>query len=406
MPAAPTETHDLMLSSRATSTAFGVAFFFLPLSKPLTFASLAVAAVLLVAGGGLRDAVPMRRPPPWGIAAVALAGLPVLSLFVHADGLANTEYLSLSYYWLFALLVHQAAKRMPINGWLLAYVAGTLVTFAYAQAKALGWSATASEPTALRNYILYSQILAVGIVVCALLHRQTRQIGARIAYWVVIGMLAYGLANSQGRTGAIAVLVLMPLIVSSLLPARSLWILLAGCVVGATALLMNPIVQIRIEGFRQEVASLRTGVLQGSLGYRLEMWQTAAHVLEEHPLVGGGPRAFQREWKRRFPEPGVREHFAEPHNAYLFYAAAYGIPGLAALLLLFAANLVRGWRHRDVLAGSLTFAFAVVCLLGSLTNTMLLGTTSALMVMLFVGLQGNLLYPATRAAMRVPAGSA
>jgi O-antigen ligase len=243
-------------------------------------------------------------------------------------------------------------------------------------------------------------------VVCALLHRQTRQIGARIAYWVVIGMLAYGLANSQGRTGAIVVLVLLPLIVSCLLPARGLGIVLAGCVVGAAALLTNPIVQIRIDGFRQDIAAWRAGQTQSALGYRLEMWQTAAHVLGEHPVVGGGPRAFQREWKRRFPEPGVREHFAEPHNAYLFYAAAYGIPGLAALLLLFAANLVRGWRHRDVLAGSLTFAFAVVCILGSLTNTMLLGTTSALMVMLFIGLQGNLLHPATLAARRLPAGSA
>jgi len=404
MPAAPTGTHDLMPSSRATSAAFGAAFFFLPLSKPLTFASLAVAAVLLIAGGGLRDAIRVRRLPPWGGAAVALAALPVLSLFVHADGLANTEYLSLSYYWLFALLVHEAAKRMPISGWLLAYVAGTLVTFAYAQAKALGWSGMASEPTALRNAILYSQVLAVGIIVCALLHRESMRRGARIAYWAAIGLLAYGLANGMGRTGWVTLLVLMPLVVASLLPARGLRVVIAGCAVGAIALMMTPAAQMRIGHLAQDLASLRVGETRGSLGYRLEMWRTAGHVFAQHPLVGAGPKAFQREWPQRFPDR--LERFAEPHNAYVFYAAAYGLPGLAALLLLFAANLVRGWRHRDVLAGSLTFAFAVVCILGSLTNTMLVGTTSALMMMLFIGLQGNLLYPATRAAKRVPAGSA
>jgi O-antigen ligase len=83
----------------------------------------------------------------------------------------------------------------------------------------------------------------------------------------------------------------------------------------------------------------------------------------------------------------------EPHNAYLFFATSYGLIGLIALIWLYAALLWTGWRHRHSLEGGIVFAFAVICIVGSLTNTMFMGTVSHLWMILFIGLQGGLLYP-------------
>lgn len=401
-----------MTYSTATSYAFGAAFFFLPISKPLTLVSLGLGAVLLVAAlaSGALPRIPgarASRPPAWGIAALVLAVLPMLSLFVHADGFANAEYLALGYYWLLALLVHEASRRMRIEGWLVAFVGGTLLVFAYVQLRTLGWQPPGSEPSALRNAILYSQFLLAGILVCALLHRSATRRGPRIACWIAIGLLAFGLASGTGQgpaggtrlSGALALLALMPLLATCLLPARRARAVVAACVLGGAALLATPPVQTRIGQAVEDVAQWRQANPRTSLGYRLEMWRTAGALLREHPLTGSGPRAFQRAWAERFP--GQEERFDDPHNVYLFYAAAYGLPGLTALLLLFAALVHRGWRHLATLAGGLTFGFAVFCVLAGIANTLFLGTTSALMLMLFIGLQGAL----ARSGIRIGPGA-
>lgn len=390
----------------ATSHAFGAAFFFLPLSKPLTFLALGLGALLLVAairsaagsvaadGAASMPGARIAGMPVWGIAAAVLAALPVISLFVHEDGFANTEYLAFAYHWLLALLVHEASRRMPIEGWLVAFVSGTLVVFVYAQLRQVGWQPPGTEPTALRNAILYSQFLLAGILVCALLHRTATRRGVRIACWVVIGLFAFGLASGTGQShaggtrlsSAVALLALMPLLAACLLPARSVRAVVAACVLGGAALLATPPMQTRIGQIVQDVAQWQQGDSRTSLGYRLEMWRTAGGLVGEHPLAGSGPKGFQRAWSARFP--AEEERFAEPHSVYLFYAAAYGLPGLSALLLLFAALLWRGWRQLGTLAGGLGFGFALFCVLAGVGNTLVAGTTSALMLMLFIGLQG------------------
>jgi len=398
--------------SPATSYAFGAAFFFLPLSKPLTLVSLGLGAMLFAltlvssAPARVRPAPTARagRLPAWSIAAGVLAALPVVSLFVHDDGFANTEYLALAYYWLLALLVHEASRRMPIQGWLVAFISGTLLVFAYTQLRLLGWQPPGSEPSALRNAILYSQFLLAGILVCALLHREASRRGTRIACWVAIALLAFGLASGTGQgpaggtrlSGAIVLLALMPLLAACLLPARRARAVIAACVLGGAALLATPPVQTRIAQAVHDVEQWRQANPRTSIGYRLEMWRTAGELVGDHPVAGSGPKAFQRAWVARFP--AQEERFDEPHSAYLFYASAYGLPGLVALVLLFAALLHRGWRHLATLPGGLTFGFAVFCVLAGFANTLFVGTTSALMLMLFIGLQGALGRAPTRSA--------
>jgi O-antigen ligase len=387
-----------MTSTRATSAAFAAAFFCLPLSKPATFAALGVAMVLLALGWLRERGTVERRLPPWAGAIAVLALLPVASIALHPDGTANLRYLSLGYLWLLPFAVFAGARRADVTTWLAAFLGGTALAWIHLRLESIGVTLLPARPAALGNYILTSQFLALGMVAAAVLHRHDPRPLARAAYWVIAAAMAWGVATGEGRTGAVVALALMPLVASALLPRRGLAVVVAACAIGAAALLASPTVQTRIERAVHDVALWRTGDdralaergdgLQNSIGLRLEMWRTAGRVFAEHPIAGAGPQAFQRAWWERFPARDVR--FAEPHSAYLFYAAAYGLPGVLALVAFVAALLRTGWRHRARLAGAVTLGFGLMVAIAGLTNTLILGTTSTQMLMLFAGLAGAL----------------
>jgi O-antigen ligase len=387
-----------MTSTRATSAAFAAAFFFLPLSKPATYAALGVATVLLALGWLRERGVVARRLPPWTAAVVVLAAMPALSLAVHPDGAANLRYLSLGYVWLLVFPVFAGARRADVGGWLAAFLGGAALAWIHLRLEAIGVTLLPARPAALGNYILTSQFLALGLVAAALLHRHDPRPVARGAYWVIAAAMAWGIAAGEGRTGMVVGLALMPLVASALLPRRGVAVVAVVCAVGAAALLASPTVQTRIERAADDVAhwraaddralAERSAGVQNSIGLRLEMWRTAAAIFAAHPLAGAGPQAFQRTWWQRFHEPATR--FSEPHNAYLFYASAYGLPGLLALVALVVALLRTGWRHRARLAGGATLGLGIMVAIGGLTNTLILGTTSAQMLVLFAGLAGAL----------------
>jgi O-antigen ligase len=383
-----------------TSAAFGAAFFLLPLSKSLTLLALAVGTTLLVvrvvaerSTGGPRSG-PAGDPAGWPgpVCLSALAGLvmlPLVSLAVHADGMGNLQYASQGYYWLLALPVWAAARRVDVAVWLIAFVAGTLLAFGLAglvppEAVAL------RRPAALGNYILASQFFLMGALVAAMLHRRAAHPAARAACWAATIVLAYGVATGVGRTGQLVLVLLSPLIAAALLPQRSRAIVVGGALLAATAVAVSPQVQTRVAGVVDDLVRWRAGDLQSnSPGYRLEMWRTSAALVAERPIAGHGPQGFQRAWRDRFTLPH-EVAFAEPHNVYAFYAAAYGLPGLAAVLVLFGCLLRSGWRHRTTTCGGVVLGFAIMCVVAGLTNTLVLGTTSLLMLVLFTGLSGAL----------------
>ena len=401
-----------MTPTRATSAAFAAAFFLLPLSKAATFLALGVAALLLAAELHRERGTVARRLPPWSAALAVLAVLPLASIAVHPDGAGNLRYLSQGYYWLLAFLVFAGARRADVAGWLAAFLGGTALAWIHLRLEPMGLRLLPGQPAALGNTILTSQFLAFGLVAAAMLHRHDPRPLARGAYWAIAVAMAWGIATGEGRTGALLALALMPLIASAMLPRRGVAIVAVACVVGAAALLSSPTVQTRIARIASDVAHWRTADdrslarlpddRQNSIGLRLEMWRTAGAIAAGHPLLGGGPQAFQRAWWQRFEDPAAR--FAEPHSFYLFYAAAYGLPGLLAVLALVVGLVRTGWRHRARLAGGTTLAFGLTVAISGLTNTLVLGATSLQMTVMFAGLAGAL-WP-VRGPGRRPPGAA
>ena len=378
----------------AADKAFCAAFFFLPISKPLLFLSLASAFAFFIAGGGLRNAMAPWRTLTWAKPALFMAFLPLLSLLVHPDlkqGLAN---LDLAYYWLLAFMVFLASSRMSILPWINAFLCGVFIVFCYAQAMVLGWAGMFTAPASLNNYILYSQLLAISIAVLSVLYAHASDRRRKALYLAGIALFLVGLASGKGRSGLLAVLVLFPFIFHNLFPRASRGKILLICAIAVIALLMSPQVQTRIDEAVSDLRLMQEKKTETSLGYRLDMWTTAVAVVRAHPVIGAGPSGFKDAWLST-PRTGEGVAFVEPHNAFLFYASSYGLLGLAALLWLYAALLWTGWQRRDSLAGGIAFTFAVVAVVGSVTNTMFMGSVSHAWMMLFIGLQGALLQSAS-----------
>ncbi|MGH8809419.1 MAG: O-antigen ligase family protein [Noviherbaspirillum sp.] len=376
---------------RATELAFCAVFFFLPISKPMLFLSLALALGLFIAGGRFAAAWQARRIQPWMVPAVILSVLPFLSLALHKDFKQGIESLDLGYYWMVAALTFFAASSYAILPWMRAFAGGIFVVFCFERMTVAGWlPAVTVAPAAMGNYILYSQFLAVGFVLLSILYRNDPRRSVRGIYLAAMLLFFFGLTSGKGRSGMLVVLVLLPFVFSNIFFRQSRKRIFLGCMIALLALLISPKVQDRIEVAATDVQMFRQGITQTSLGYRFDMWNTALDVVRAHPLAGAGTSGFRDAW-RSAPRSGQGLEFIEPHNAFLFFATSYGIVGLLALIWLYAAMLWTGWTQRHSLEGSIVFAFAVICIVGSMTNTMFMGAVSHLWMMLFVGLQGSLL---------------
>jgi len=347
--------------------------------------------------GELVKAARNYRNLPWITPAVILALLPLTSLLVHADVDGRSTYLQLSYYWVFAFIIFFAAGRMRVVPWMHGFLAGVLVVFVYTQLAVKGWWKFPHTPSAAANYILYSQFLAMAIVLSSVLYKHTDQRGKKIIYLCGMGVFSVGVALGNGRTGLLTVVILLPYILLNIFKRRNILAVFAAGTAACLVLTMSPVVQNRLKDAAQDIVLFQENVMQTSLGYRFDMWETAWNVTLAHPFLGSGPSGFRDAWAGK-AEEGVAKAFREPHNAFLFYASSFGVIGLAALLWLYMALLWTGWRRRHSLEGGVVFSFAVICILSSITNTVFLGAASLAWVMMFIGIQGGLAPSLSRTA--------
>jgi O-antigen ligase len=270
---------------------------------------------------------------------------------------------------------------------------GIFYVFCFERLTTLGWlpAGVIDAPSAMGNYILYSQFLAIGFVLLSILYKHEPQRIVRPIYLTIMALFFLGLSAGDGRSGMLVMLVLLPFVFSNIFFRQSRRRIFFCCVVALLVLLMSPKVQHRIEIGAIDVQQFRQGMTQTSLGYRFDMWTTALDVIRAQPLTGAGTAGFRDAW-RSVPRSGQALEFVEPHNAFLFFASSYGLFALIALIWLYTALLRTGWAYRHSLEGSVVFAFALFCIGGSLTNTMFMGTVSHMWLMLFLGLQGSLLH--------------
>lgn len=83
-------------------------------------------------------------------------------------------------------------------------------------------------------------------------------------------------------------------------------------------------------------------------GNRHNLWNSAWDAFTAHPVTGIGPGTFEFWWSRN----GSNGEFVrDAHSVYLETLAELGVPGLLALIAVFAGLIWSAWRARAQLSG-------------------------------------------------------
>jgi len=143
-------------------------------------------------------------------------------------------------------------------------------------------------------------------------------------------------------TGLLAIFIFAP-------PARKKLAVYAGLMLAAAALLVTatPVLKDRVSA----MLAVRQGDFSDNsastgINVRIELWKLGYKMLKAHPVVGVGPDNIKRVFKKFHPEPFPEEGiYGTLNNLYIHQAAERGLPGLAALLFLFASLFLFALRR-------------------------------------------------------------
>jgi len=198
--------------------------------------------------------------------------------------------------------------------------------------------------------ILFGDLsLAMGVMALASIgyaRQQHRLMPILALVALVLGITASFLSGSRGGWIALPVLVLLLLwFIRTAIPRSAIIAVTIVLIITAIAAYLIPGTGVarRIDTTVNELEAYRTSAIDSpiratSVGTRLEMWQAAWSIFQNHPLHGVGwgnykPNATQLVQKgMRHPSAAFWGH---PHNEYLSVMASSGVLGLFALLILF-----------------------------------------------------------------------
>jgi len=164
------------------------------------------------------------------------------------------------------------------------------------------------------------------------LHRQDRRERLVAGAFLVVGGICVLLSFSRGGYLALAA-VAVGLAMSH--PRR--WLLLAGGVVVAGALLVIPPIAHRV------ATEVNLNDPHNTLVGRTHLWSAALQMLRAHPIFGAGLSGFATAvapyWNANHPD-----RFTYPHNIVLNFWTETGLLGLAAFAWIVIAAFIRTWR--------------------------------------------------------------
>jgi O-antigen ligase len=371
-------------------------FFFIPVAKsPAIISGLAALIIWIMSGIGL------KRSP---LLIKQTCFLPVFVLMILIWlGLLNAEninyelkHVKRSYYWLYVFAVASLPfARVDAEKLLKAFLAGLTFTailsiMQYADLAPMRAHALPMGLLSGFHHIILSLYLVFGILVLSFYFKRasSKKAGALIICLMVVCFIDLTLVV-YGRSGYAAFLLLSPIVIYNLLGKKNLLIMTAILAIILTVFLLSPKVQERIGHAKDDITKYSAGDTNTSLGLRLEMWKISAQLFLENPLIGTGSSGFQSSWERNIPYQDAI-YFQTPHNTFLYVASAYGIPGIITIIWLFIVLFRSGWRNKDTVIGFSILSFALVFFIGSLVNTMILGSAKTAWVTVFIGLQGAL----------------
>lgn len=216
--------------------------------------------------------------------------------------------------------------------------------------------------------------------------------GRRLAYWgVALVAIVNIMAFVHGRTGYLALAVIMGVFVFLQISPRRRWQSLLVFVIAAAVFLPFA------DGFRTRIAiameELQTHQPDKatSVGARIEMTKTSLELIRERPLIGWGTGSYPKQFcERAITEQMCAVGGYHPHNQFLSFGVQLGMVGMLAYLAFLIAA-IRQTRYFSHSQKTLVFGLVGALVVDSLLHAplFLVGEAQFFILMLAVVLAQN-----------------
>ena len=200
---------------------------------------------------------------------------------------------------------------------------------------------------------------------------------------ILINFIALAILSSD--SGHLAFILLSPILAYNIVGRKNLKVVALVSFLFVAALFLSPVTQSRFQQIFDQTDTYIEGEVYTQVGMRYYMWSGAAKLYMENPVIGLGTGGYQDAMEKFRPSAKVPNPI-QPHNSFLYMAVSFGIPGIIVILWLFYAILKKGWDKRFTLLGFCTIAYALVLIIGSLTDTQILQVHTGTLFAIFMGL--------------------
>jgi len=200
---------------------------------------------------------------------------------------------------------------------------------------------------------------------------------------LIVNFLALALLLSD--SGHLGYILMTPIIAYNLIGKRNLASIAALSALLIGLLFLSPVTLSR---FNQTITETNNYVEQQSLtpvGLRYYMWGGAIRLYARNPVFGlgtGGYKKAMNEFKPSDTWPDT----IQPHNSILYMMVSFGIPGLISILWIYYYLIKKGWLNVNTTGGAFVLYFALVLIVGGLTDTQIIQVHFGTMLALFMGI--------------------
>lgn len=379
-----------------------IAIFFVPISHGVAYIFMALCLLAWLIAGGYRQRFAALRSHAFAWSTLTLLLLILLGVLYSTGDTSDinrhvSKYAKLAFIPLaITLLQEERWRRYGLNAFTLAM--GITLTISMLSLfmeipfmKGDSGSLNGNHYV-FKDHIAQNLMMAFFVMIMMVKgHAESRR-KYRLAYWGValIAMINI-MAFVHGRTGYLALAVILTLFIFLQVSPRRRWQSLLMFIIAAAVLLpFADGFRGRIERAMNELQTHQPDKVT-SVGARIEMAKASLELIQERPLIGWGTGSYPKQFcERAITEEMCAVGGYHPHNQFLSFGVQLGLLGILAYLA-FLATVVWQTRYFDHSQKTLAFGLLGALLIDSLLHApfFLVGESQFFILMLAVVLAQN-----------------
>lgn len=365
--------------------------FFIPLyTSPIFICGGFVLTVWVISGVFIKD-IRAWLKTQFKIPVILLMLLPWIGLIYTSTPEDGMSIAKKSYYWLFSIAIISVLKTRKNPDLILKmFLAGLSVNSMISILQFLGIVPLKDgNVTGLFSgsspWIAFSLLLAAGTLIASFYFFNEQSNKGRFLYIFLVSLFLFTIGFIGGRSGYLSIIILSPVLAYQLVKQPAIVKISVVSVITVVILFSLPVITSRLLKVKEDILLYKQGNVNTSIGLRLYMWEISIAEIKRAPLFGIGTGGFKKSWEAHKKDTQL-PFVDHPHNSFLYMMISYGITGLIAFCWLLVLMIKKGWKVRGSALGFSVCAFTVVFIVGSLTDTQVLPTTTAMVLPVFAGI--------------------